>query len=627
MKIKSNLFYLLKNYQNNKIFFFAGSGISYDSFLPSAYSILEATIKTFLPRNLDKNIEKKLLNIQPEVFYEILLKVSKNNLEVLDIWKVLYSKLNTTSEPNLNHSFIVQYSHFAKVPIFTTNFDSMFEAMAKELNIPYQVYLPSDEPPKNNSSLAICKLHGSIEDMEGNFTPNNIFTTMTTITKLNTKWILFLTNLLKEKSITFVGYSGRDIDIFPYIEKSVKQSQKMYWINRFDMDEYSKKYAKKINAIKLDFFPKTLFRCALSKNNLFVKVNFNKKNIIKHSNLIENIQKNLENKNILSEYEKDVLYLILLKSLGSYSKSYTLSLDFYKHSFSHLSNELQLIFLEHFTQLNHEVSKYNTYRVLAKELTRKAFFQRNINSYLMGKFFISESYRMNISNNVYFSYKREKKEYFFVLFTIFSFFSTFLVAQTLTKFFQEKVQDKTRFEMIEHKIRFFALLQGVLGNVNRGWNKYISKFLNNTWNKIKTESYSYGYTSGIANSSKFKQRLNANIKNETFEESNNIYNLLASSTGKELNLMSEADKLLKQGLMDGAKEKYYLFIQQSKISGNRLNEIKGLIALVFMNYNNNTIPILPLKDKERFFTLKEEIEGKFWKRYFNEIIKILNKEN
>jgi len=620
MKIKNNLFYLLDDYRSNNIFFFAGSGISYDSFLPSAYSILQATIETFLPNNLDLENKEKLLNIQPEVFYEILLKVSQNNLEVLDIWKVLYSQVNTTSKPNLNHFFIVQYSYLARTPIFTTNFDSMFEEMAKELDIPYVVYLPHDQPPEDCSKhLAICKLHGSIEDGKGNFTPHNIFTTMTTITKLNSKWILFLTNLLKEKSITFVGYSGRDIDIFPYIEKSVEKSKNMYWINRFDMDEYSKKYANKIKAIKLNFFPKTLFRCSLRKKNLVTKLNLTKQSEVNHNSLIEDIQKLLHTKKILDEYEKEVLYLILLKSLGNYSESYTLSLNFYNHKLFNLSTEIQLIFLEHFTQLNHEVSKYNTYRKLAKELVRKAFFQKNINFYLMGRFFISESYRMNIPNDFYFPYKRSIKEYFFILFTLVSFFTTYMVAKILSFFFAKQLEDNTYFELIEHKIRFFALLQGSLGNPTKGWNKYIMKFFNKIWSNIKTESYSYGYVSGIANSGKFKQRLEENITNNDFEESNNIYNLLNSSTGKELNLRNKADKLFQQGKIEEAYGYYQSFLKQSQISGNRLNEIKGLMAIAFMNAKEKKKKLLSDIEKERFFFLSQEIEGFFWKKYFKKI--------
>ena len=620
MKIKSNLAYLLADYRSNNIFFFAGSGISYDSFLPSAYSILKATIETFLPNTLDLKTKEKLLNIQPEVFYEVLLKISQNNLEVLDIWKVLYSQVNTTSKPNLNHSFIVQYSYLAKTPIFTTNFDSMFEQMAKELDIPYHVYLPDDEPPQDYSKhLVICKLHGSIEDEKGNFTPHNIFTTMTTITKLNIKWILFLTNLLREKNITFVGYSGRDIDIFPYIEKSVEKSKSMYWINRFDMDEYSKKYANKIKAIKLNFFPKTLFRCSLRKKTLFTRSSFSKKGIINHSSLIESIQEMLYNKRILDEYEKEILYLVLLKSLGKYSESYILSLKFYNHKFSNLSNEIQLIFLEHFAQLNHEVSKYNTYRKLAKELVKKAFLQKNIDSYLMGKFFISESYRMNIPNDLYFSYKRSIKEYFFILFTLVSFFITYMVAKFLFLFFSKKLQDNTYFELIEHKIRFFALLQGTLGNPTRGWNKYIVKIFNKIWSGIKTESYSYGYVSGIANSGKFKQRLKQNIKSKDFEESNNIYDLLNSSTGKELNLKNKADKFLQQRKREEAYRYYQLFMEQSKVSGNRLNEMKALIAIAFMNSKEKKKKLLSDIEKERFFLLNGEIEGYFWKKYFQKI--------
>lgn len=237
----------------------------------------------------------------------------------------------------------------------------------------------------------------------------------------------------------------------------------------------------------------------------------------------------------------------------------------------------------------------------------------------MGRFFISESYRMNIPNDFYFPYKRSIKEYFFILFTLVSFFTTYMVAKILSFFFAKQLEDNTYFELIEHKIRFFALLQGSLGNPTKGWNKYIMKFFNKIWSNIKTESYSYGYVSGIANSGKFKQRLEENITNNDFEESNNIYNLLNSSTGKELNLRNKADKLFQQGKIEEAYGYYQSFLKQSQISGNRLNEIKGLMAIAFMNAKEKKKKLLSDIEKERFFFLSQEIEGFFWKKYFKKI--------
>lgn len=303
--------------------------------------------------------------------------------------------------------------------------------------------------------------------------------------------------------------------------------------------------------------------------------------------------------------------MILLKGLGKYKKSYIFSKNFYEKKFKNLSTPMQLNFLEHFSQLNHEVSKYDTYRSLAEKMVKKSLMNKNINYYLMGKFFISESYRMNIPNDIYFPHRRNLREYIFVLFTLVSFFSTYIWAKSLVYFFKKDITDNVYFEMIEHKVRFVAIFQAILGSSQKGWNKYIIKILNKLWNNIREKSYSHGYTSGIANSGKFKQRLNQNLLSEDFVESNNIYSLLNSSTGKELNFRNIADKFFQQEQMDKAEESYFLFINQAKESGNKLNEMKGLMAIAFINYKNGNNEILQMQDKERFLILRQEIELTF----------------
>ena len=71
---------LFNKVNNGEIFFFAGSGISYDSCMPSAGNILSKTSEVFLPQD-DKfqNVKERIIFdennylIQPEVFYENLL--------------------------------------------------------------------------------------------------------------------------------------------------------------------------------------------------------------------------------------------------------------------------------------------------------------------------------------------------------------------------------------------------------------------------------------------------------------------------------------------------------------------------------------------------------------------------
>lgn len=76
-------------------FFFAGSGISYESLLPSAGKVLLKTAELFFPSGTEfTDIKERIIHdennysIQPEIFYENLLYLT-NSLESLNLWNIL----------------------------------------------------------------------------------------------------------------------------------------------------------------------------------------------------------------------------------------------------------------------------------------------------------------------------------------------------------------------------------------------------------------------------------------------------------------------------------------------------------------------------------------------------------
>jgi len=623
MKNRENLESIFSDYRNKKLFFFAGSGVSYDSNLPSAFKILQNTIDIFLPKNINLSDKELFYEIQPEVFYETILNLANDDLRVLNMWKSLSTQFNQYVKPNINHYFIVKYSYIANIPILTTNFDFMFESVAKRLNIPFRVYLPEEEPPNHiKNRLCICKLHGSIESKEEAYTPSSIFTTMSTITKLNQKWILFIVNLLKQKHITFVGYSGRDIDIFPFIKNNISINNKSYWINRFDLDRYSNKYATEIDSIKIDFFPKTIFKTLLKKTELSFEYRefcFNQN--FQNSLLFKELKNDLEKKKIFSELKKKVLFFILLKSMGFYKKAYVYGIDIYSKDLSKLEKDLKIKFLKNFAQLNHEVSKYETYKKISFFVMKYSIKKLDINSSIETMCYIAEAYRMNIVNSLYFKFKKSKKEYLFMiavfgLFTIVYFFN-----KVLKILFSKKLKYYVLFEILEHEIRFFSIIQNVFEK-----NKIVRKVLIFLWDYLKKESYKIGYTAGIANSLKFKQRLMKNSIDE-YEDAENIYNLLTSSTGKDLNLKNIADKAFAKGEFKEAKKMFQVLIKQAYKNGNRLNEMKGILALAVINLKLNRTKLLDEKYLKRFDDLSLEIEGVFLKNYFSKVKEIIKKFN
>ena len=216
-------------FQDGKLCFLAGSGISLDSGLPSAKTILERTLEVVLP-NMSPFDRDQVLEIQPEVFYESLLAYAQpeSRLDALSMWLSLHprilSQFGSTPDPNIVHYTLVEYASRHRVPIFTTNFDLMFEEAADRLNIkPKVVMKPQDwSADLSGTDVIICKLHGSI-DKDGSPDLKSLLTTMTQISTMNTWWIESIRKLMERYHLCFVGYSGRDIDIFPFVEQHARR--------------------------------------------------------------------------------------------------------------------------------------------------------------------------------------------------------------------------------------------------------------------------------------------------------------------------------------------------------------------------------------------------------------------
>ena len=223
-------------YNAGEFVFFAGSGICCDSGLPSAVEILRRTALCALPALSSTELHSIIGHIQPEVFYEQLLAITNNSVDALVMWSTLsnktHKKFNLTVEPNNTHLSIVETSAKHGNAIFTTNFDTLFEKAARMKGIEYSVYLPTTQSPlfSTDDRLRIVKLHGSID------IPNSLLLTMSNITRKNFFWLKALQQESYNKAICIVGYSGRDMDIFPTIKFLGTEAfprREIIWINRF----------------------------------------------------------------------------------------------------------------------------------------------------------------------------------------------------------------------------------------------------------------------------------------------------------------------------------------------------------------------------------------------------------
>lgn len=615
------------------VFFLAGSGISYASNLPSASMILEHTLDAFLPKSRHTKRRRNLLKkIQPEIVYEVLLHMT-SRLDCLELWKSLHpveqQKHGVVCKPSFMHHFIVKYSSDKKVPIITTNFDLMFEEACKNFNISYDIYLPDSLPPQDFNKLAICKIHGSIGN-EKEIKLNSLSTTMTEITKIRFDWLNFIYSLMEEKCLCIVGYSGRDIDIFPFIAKRnlelierYKES-KIVWINKFTND-YSDFASKKSKSIRIFSWPSDYFKSKHLKLNIkFPSIPEDNihQNSLSVSELLSKLKLKLSRKNLLTDDEKELFYCVLLHKLGYHFEAYNLIQELKNKKDLKFHNEGNKYFLMiSFAKLSHEVADFHSLKESASQLKKILKSERKffVDYYIIANCLIAESYRMSFASDIYFP-KNKNKKYFQNIKKIIRLFK--IVDNISKKYDLQNSSIYVKQELLEHKIRFLAFIQSSLSI----FDKIIKEELLEKWDKIKILCNKEGYADGIANCEKYKFRLSHSA--ESKDESMRIYNLLTSATGKELIIRNEAEKLLSEKKYEKSKNKFMKLTNYAKKSGNILNEIKGLLGYAYVNYLTKNYPLLESQQITRLIELKDKVTSKELKKYLGYVIdKYINKED
>lgn len=237
--------------------------------------ILEASARLFLPidPNHSSDVAKVLhcrgaadapLNgIQPEIFYENLLTVVDSPRALL-LWRALsphwLSARGAELQPNANHFAIVTNAARHGRPVFTMNFDMLFEEAADRLDIrvAQTVVSPGREIERDNFAdgrLHLFKLHGSIL-VKGREALESLGTTMQAISAVNQPMLDLLGSLARRHVLAFVGYSGCDIDYFPVLA-GTEFSSAPYW---FPVgDPVTQRHAERLGARILDGLPGTLF--------------------------------------------------------------------------------------------------------------------------------------------------------------------------------------------------------------------------------------------------------------------------------------------------------------------------------------------------------------------------------
>ena len=227
--------------------FVVGSGVSRPApaSAPSAQQILAASLDTLLDATFDPSGDQDLKRrirarclpddprdaLLPEALYGAIADVYET-LDHIALWSALNSTkfLPACGRPNAGHLVLVCLAAQNASPIVTTNFDPFLERAAQILGLTARVIVPDPNGSLRSigtmeADVTIWKVHGSASEWR---TVRSRASDLTQATR-----IVQGTDFGDVEAVLFVGYSGTDFDVFPWIaERYTGPSRKTLWIAR-----------------------------------------------------------------------------------------------------------------------------------------------------------------------------------------------------------------------------------------------------------------------------------------------------------------------------------------------------------------------------------------------------------
>lgn len=183
---------------------------------------MRAAARVWLPVDSPELVDGALDGLWPEQFYSELEALAPN-----EAFFPLLVLGNSVSRPALAHQIIVASAGIRSLPIVTTNFDWMLESAARELGVRYKVLGPHDEYSAAIDGVAIWKIHGSLDATN----PSLLLATAPKLSRPNFPFIDSLSKLCAGRSVCIVGYSGTDLDIYPFLASALEKAVGVFWVD------------------------------------------------------------------------------------------------------------------------------------------------------------------------------------------------------------------------------------------------------------------------------------------------------------------------------------------------------------------------------------------------------------
>jgi hypothetical protein len=214
--------------------FFLGAGASAPapSCMPQPWPIQAAAFECVAPAGAEADADFIAASL-PEIYHEVLAEIGGE--ETRRIWSVLslWEAPSAAGQlgrfelgPNLVHLLSTYLAWKSGTPLVTVNFDEMLERAAVRLGLNGTTSL---DARTRGDSVAIWKLHGTVGDLA------SIRTTLQAITASDPRVLQAVEREFDHASGCLIGYSGRDIDFFPFL-CGWSRTHPIYWLS-LDLEE------------------------------------------------------------------------------------------------------------------------------------------------------------------------------------------------------------------------------------------------------------------------------------------------------------------------------------------------------------------------------------------------------
>lgn len=590
--------------------FLCGSGISIPlpAELPSAWdminwtlSILKPEVATEKEREALKGEHEAIFAAPPEVFYQRLYDlvgpVAVQPWTALSLHDRVPQAFLPPPGPTLGHLVVTYLSWKRHVPIVTTNFDTYFEAAASKLGLTAIVTFPLadakwKEASADGTEVAIWKIHGSADR------PESICATLDRISMSNRPLLRCLESLVAKHHTCLLGYSGRDIDCFPFIATLPSQGgERLFWVDsEFSLTGHRifacperfigikgtiDKFAEAL-LTRLDLNSRVGERLKASAQERISTLLYRKEDI---RQVYQREAERIVTQEILPELRRkdiDLRLLLHSSSLASIHK-FDPAAKYCEQFLKQQSGRSDPLWAAKawiiLASCYHNLSKYKRSEEAARHALKIAGANNLTSEAIYALSAVDEAMRMQLDLDVYVNARPIIGKVKTLLVAAKFFLDSFRLEKWALPLRAEASSARVTAEILEHRMRLYAIPQGIL--LRLGGLRIADWLLSKQWKRIHKRAYEAGYSAGIANALKFLLRAKHSGSPQVLfgAPADQVFDLIKHKTGAALMQRDRGLVLVGEGNTAQAVpcfEKAQLLAHEE---GNSSLELKALLGL------------------------------------------------